>query len=173
MNIDKLIAAIPGQSAEQLAATRANAVRWLETGTEVQKAAAAQLIAAMDANRAAEGERLRDLSVAKRVAEAFRAMPMTDHERKVIQALLDNPGSTTSELNRAAGLGENMVWQMHFGVLCKSRQAHLWPPEAAEHRDGLFFSGILADIDRATNRFTLKPDVVVAFAELGLKATPK
>jgi hypothetical protein len=62
---------------------------------------------------------------------------------------------------------------MHFGNLCKDRQTYLWPAPTTERGDGLFFSGILADIDPATNRFTMKPDVAVAFAELGLKAGPK
>jgi hypothetical protein len=63
-----------------------------------------------------------------------------------------------------------MIWQMHFGNLCKAREDLLWPAKGAETRDGLFWSGILADVERGTNRFTMKPDVAAAFLELGLKA---
>lgn len=173
MNIDRILAAIPTQSDKDRAAIRENAECWLATGTVDQKEAAGRLLAALDAQEAAEQEglraRLSGLPVAGRVLEAFRAAPLTDHEHKLIQVLLDNPGSTTTELTQAAGMGNSTVWQMHFGVLCKSREAYLWPAERAEHRDGLFYSGILADIDTTTNRFTLKPDVVAAFGELGVR----
>lgn len=176
MNIDKIIAAIPGQSGQERAGSRANAVRLLVAGTEDQQAAAARLIAALDAQETAEyqvlHERLSGLPVARRVVEAFRAAPMTDNERKTIQALLDNPGATSTELSRACG-HDNMIWQMHFGNLCKERQAYLWPAVKAEGHDAPFFSGILATVDSDTNRFTMKPDVVAAFAEIGLKAWPR
>lgn len=176
MKIDKLIASIPTMSASQRADMRKNASRWMEGGTPDQKDAAAHLLDALDALEAAEGqalsERLNDLPIALRVVEAFRVAPMSDNERKTIQALLDNPGATSTELSRACG-HDSMIWQMHFGNLCKDRQTYLWPAAKAEKRDGLFFSGILADIDRDTNRFTMKPDVAAAFAELGLKVAQK
>jgi len=62
-----------------------------------------------------------------------------------------------------------MIWQMHFGNMCKDRQAYLWPAQKAEKRDGLFYSGILADVEEPSNRFTMKTDVTAAFAELGLR----
>jgi hypothetical protein len=174
MSVDRIIATLPTKSAKDRAAIRENAERWLAAGTEQQQADAGRLLAALDELEASEQaesrQRLSDMPVAERVVEAFRLAPLSEHERKLIQVLLDHPGSTTTELTRAAGLGDNMVWQMHFGTLCKSRQAYLWPAERAEHRDGLFFSGILADIDPATNRFTLKPDVVAALAELGFRS---
>ena len=174
MNIDKPLAAIPQQSVEERARTRVNAHDWLESGTEAQKEAAARLIAALDAQNATEAdalyERLSGLPVARRVVEAFSARPMTDNERKIIQALLINPGSTTTELSRACGYGDNKIWQMHFGNLCKDRQAYLWPAEKFEKRDALFFSGILADVEVPSMRFTLKAEVAAAFTELGLSA---
>lgn len=172
LNIDKLLASLPSKTLEQRRQMRANAIQSLENGTEAQKAAANHLIAALDAQEAsaveALYERLKDLPVARRVVEAFRAAPLSDNEHKTVQALLDNPGSTTTELSRACG-HDSMIWQMHFGNLCKDRQAYLWPAVKAEKRDAPFFSGILADIDPATNRFTMKPEVAAAFAELGLK----
>lgn len=172
MNIDRIIASVPGQSAGDRARSRANAVKLLESGTQAQRSAARQLIAAIDEHEAysaaAHSEHLRGMPIAQRVVAAFRALPLTDNERKTVQALLDHPGSTTTELSRACG-HDSMIWQMHFGNLCKARQAYLWPAEKMETRDTLFFSGILAEAD-AANRFTMKPDVAVAFAKLGLKA---
>jgi hypothetical protein len=176
MNIDKQLAGIPTMSAPDRASLRANAMRLAGAGTQVQKTSAVQLLAALDgqeqADSAALYKRLKDQPVAKRVVEAFRIAPMSDNERKTIQALLDHPGATTTELSRACG-HDGMIWQMHFGNLCKDRQAYLWPAEKAGTREGLFFSSILADIDGQSNRFTMKPDVVAAFAELGLKVAPR
>lgn len=172
MNIEKIIASLPTKSLAERADMRAKAERWRDTGTEEQQEAAEKLLRALDAQRGGEAtalyERMKDLPVGRRVVEAFRAAPMTDNERKTIQALLDNPGSTTSELSRACG-HNSMIWQMHFGNLCKDRQGYLWPAPKAEKRDGHFFSGILAEVDSETNRFTMKPEVAAAFAELGLR----
>ena len=170
MNIDRIIDSIPAKSAAERQAMRGNARRWLDSGTAEQKVQAERLIAALDGATEAEHkalyDRLKDAPVAARVVEAFGVHPMTANERKTIQALLDHPGATTTELSRVCG-NDGMIWQMHFGNLCKERQAYLWPAEKSEKRDGLFFSGILAEVD-SESRFTMKAEVVAAFAELGL-----
>jgi hypothetical protein len=172
MNIDKLLGAIPSQTKEEQARSRANAVRLLETGSEAQRGAAEKLLAALDAHVSAQSkalyDRLNGAPIAKRVVEAFQVHPLSDNERKTVQALLDHPGSSSTELSRACG-HDNMIWQMHFGNLCKDRQAYLWPAEQEEGRDAPLFSGILAEIT-PDNRFTMKPDVAAAFADLGLVA---
>ena len=172
MNIDKQIAAIPEASSAARAGMRENANRWLATGAPDQKEAAGRLLEALDAQdereAAARSHRVGSLPVGRRVIEAFTRKPMTENERTVIQVLLDRPGATSTELSRAYG-HDNMIWQMHFGNLCKAREADLRPAEKADRRDGNFYSGILADIDAATNRFTMKPEVTEAFAALGLK----
>lgn len=174
MNIERHLAAIPTQTAQERDGIRANANRLLSSGTGAQKDAAKSLLAALDAFESEQSkaleERLMSMPVARRVVEAFTRRPFTDNERRVIQTLLDHPGSTTTELTRYAGLGESMIWQMHFGNLCKAREDLLWPAKGAETRDGPFWCGILADAERGTNRFTMKPDVAAAFVELGLKA---
>ncbi|MBI1686447.1 hypothetical protein [Caulobacter hibisci] len=171
MSIEKIILGLPEKSAADRKAMRDNAIRLADTGSEAQRAQAQQLLAALDGREEDERKtlfaRLKDAPVGQRVLEAFKAVPMTENERKTIQALLDNPGSTSTELSRACG-HDSMIWQMHFGNLCKDRQDRLWPAEIAEHRDAPFFSGILADIDEK-NRFTMKPEVAEAFAVLGLR----
>ncbi|MGR9144834.1 hypothetical protein ACU8MP_21095 [Rhizobium leguminosarum] len=174
MSIDKLIASIPSQSRADRVLIRTRAVKLLESGTEEQKAAANRLVAAIDDNEdkatAVHSERIRSLTMAQRVVDAFTAAPLTENQRKIVQALLDNPGATSTELSSAYGHPGSMIWQMHFGNLCKDRQSDLWPAERSETRDALFYCGILADIERETSRFTMKPDAAVGFAELGLKA---
>jgi hypothetical protein len=180
MNVDKLIGAIPGMSAAERADMRTKALRMKETGTPAQQEAAERVLTALNEQAAvlatqgaaeaeARRERLSGMPLAQRVIEAFKFAPMTVNESKVIQALLDNPGASSTVLSRAYG-HDNMIWQMHFGNLCKDREAYLDTAPKAVKRDGSFYSGILATFDAATSGFTMKPDVSAAFAELGLKA---
>jgi hypothetical protein len=105
------------------------------------------------------------------VADAFRKHPPTANEEKIIRALLENPHSTSSELSKAYGF-DSQIWQMHFGNMAKAREADLWPAERVEKRDANFYCGILADFDPNGSRFTMKPEVVLGFAALGIAAKP-
>lgn len=149
---------------------RANAERLLAAGDPAKADAARELLSALDAIEVADAEAFERTPLGARVVHAFSRQPWSDHERKLIQVLLDHPASTTTELNRLAGLGDNMVWQMHFGNMCAARSAHLGSPPPAITRDAYFWSGLLVDAEPKTNRFTMKPDAAVGFAQLGLKA---
>ena len=170
MNIDKIIAAIPAKSAPERADMRANASRW-QSGTPDQRAAADELLAALDRQETAERDalvsRLTNLDVGRRVVEAFTTMPPTETERKVIQVLLDNPGSLSSELSQA--IGWEGAWHAHFGTLCHKREVYLWPaPEKFDRTQKDFYTSILADF--VDMRITMKPDVAAALATIGIKA---
>jgi hypothetical protein len=169
MNIDKLIAAIPAKSPAERAGMRANVSRW-QSGTPDQRAAADELLAALDRQETAERDalvsRLSNLDVGKRVVEAFTKMPPTETERKVLQALLDNPGSLSSELSQA--LGWEGAWHAHFGSLCHKRQVYLWPAPDKFSSGRDFYTSILADF--VDMHITLKPDVAAALATIGIRA---
>ena len=180
MSVEKIIAAIPSKSAEDRRQMRENAENLLRTGTPRQQFEARAVIAALDAEeaaiadreqveQAATAERLRGMSRAKRVAEAFSILTPNDTELKVIQALLDNPGSTSLQLTTACGW-RAQSWHLHFGMMCERRQAYLWPAKRSAKRDASFLSGILADFDQATATFSMKPDVVEAFEALGIRS---
>jgi hypothetical protein len=172
MNIDKLISAIPSSTQVKRAQMRANANTWLTTGTTSQRDLAHQLINALDAREALEGQGLKaeltSLNLAERVVKAFVAQPMTANERALIKVLLDNPDSTSSKLTRLMGW-KAQSWHLHFGTMCANRAPYLWPAPDAEHRDGKFYSGILADLQEPANTFTMKTEVAVAFAQLGVR----
>jgi hypothetical protein len=174
MNLDIIVAAIPGRSEAQRGQMRANAAKWLDTGTDTQKAAAQTLLDALETQEAAEQmafkDRLKAMEPAERVVEAFHVKPPTKNELKVIQALLDNPGSKSTELSETCEWRGNK-WHLDFGALCGKRGVYLWPSEPVEKQNKSLLSGILADLDLEENRFTMKPDVVEAFAELGIKPT--
>jgi hypothetical protein len=175
MKVDRIIQTLPSLSADQRDGVRQNAERWAATGTPEQCAAAAQVLDALAALEEAEHQamvdRLSGMDVAQRVVEAFRAVPMTPTEEKLIQALLDHPAATSGQLSAALGWG-GMSWHLHFGTLCFHRAVYLWPAPRAEKRNADFYSGILADFDDDGSRFTMKPAVVEAFAAMGIRARP-
>jgi hypothetical protein len=173
MNIDKQIAATPSLSGDERARMRSNAERWLESGTDVQRDAATRLLVALDAFEAeADQERvakIKAMSTSQRIVTAFERRLLTETERKVVQALLDNPDSSSTVLSTACGW-KGQIWHEKFGTMCAKRGADLWPAPYAETRDAPFYSGILADFDDSSRGFTLKVDAVEAFAFFGLKA---
>lgn len=172
MNIDKIVNSIPGMSRQERERVQVNAEKMLETGNDVQKQAAEKVIATLAESEEAEHQalvdRLSGMEVSARVVEAFRVDPMTETEAKIIQALLDNPGSTSTDLSQALGWGAQS-WHMHFGTMCANRAVYLWPAPKSEVRAADFYSGILADLS-SDNRWTMKPEVEVALSELGLRA---
>ena len=176
MNLDRIIATIPGKSKAQRGIMRENAGKWLDTGSDMQKASAQSLLDALETQEKYEREafenRLKAMGLAERVVEVFRVKPPTKNEIKVIQALLDHPGSKSIELSGACGWAGNK-WHLDFGALCRKRETYLWPAEPIEKQNRSFLSGILADLDPAENRFTMKPDVAKAFAELGIEPTDR
>lgn len=172
MNIDKIIASIPRMSREERERVQANAEMMLETGSAEQMQAAEKVLATItdteEAQHQALVDRLNGMEVSARVVEAFRVDPITETEAKIIQVLLDNPGSTSTELSQALGWGAQS-WHMHFGTMCANRAVYLWPAPKSEVRSADFYSGILADLS-PDNRWTMKPEVEVALSELGLRA---
>jgi hypothetical protein len=172
INIDRILASISSATTEGRLKMRLNAGLWLVSGIEAQRQAAEQLLHALDKRE--EGEQnalideLRGLDTGQRVIRAFTAHPMSETEAMLIQALLDNPGSTSTALSQLVGW-KGLSWHLHFGVMCGNRASYLWPAPDAEHRDGKFYSGILADLKVPENLFTMKPDVTIAFEQLGLR----
>ena len=172
MNIEKILAAIPSMTSEKRGQLRENANEALVAGEGPKQEAARRLLDALDAQQTAEHDalvgELKELDTAARVIRAFNAEPMTETEAKLIQVLLDHPGSTSSALTAALGW-KAQSWHLHFGTMCFNRSTYLWPAPLSERRDGAFYSGILADFDDAASTFTMKPDVAAAFAKLGLR----
>lgn len=171
MNIDKIVASIPNMSQQERERVRANAEKLVETGSVEQKQAAELVLATLAETSEAEHQALIDrldgMEVSARVVEAFRVNPMTETEAKIIQVLLDNPGSTSTELSQALGWGAQS-WHMHFGTMCFNRAVYLWPAPKSEVRPADFYSGILADLS-SENRWTMKAEVEAALSELGLR----
>lgn len=172
MSIEKTIAALPAKSEEERQKIRANAQRLLVSGTDQQKADAQAVIDALEELSAAEHKALYDqlsgMTIAQRVVEAFKKAPPQDAEQRVIKVLLDNPGSTSTELSEALGWG-GQTWHLHFGFMCAEREVFLWPAPRSEVRpDKKTMTMILADYDEARSTWKMKPEVAEAFKAMGL-----
>lgn len=174
MSIEKIIASLPGKSPADRDKMRANISRLLEVGNEKERKDAQALREAMNALADTEAqalyERLDRLDDAQRVTEAFVFLPPTDTEVKIIEALLRNPASTSTELSRACGW-KAQTWHMHFGKMCKDREVYLWPAPPSTSRDGeKIMTAILTNLDEDENRWTMKPNVVAAFRAMNIGA---
>jgi len=179
MNVTGVIAQIPKMNAKDRAAVRQRAEQWADASDEAKRVAGREVLEALTRQAVEEHsalyERLNGLDATQKVIEAFTAVPMTDTDRTVIQALLDHPGSDSSTLSVACGWKPGTGWHMHFGKMCAKRGSYLWPAPYAAERDADFYCGILCDWDWSTGplTYTLKPEVAAAFATMGLRATSR
>lgn len=172
MSIAKIIATLPNRTATERAAMRRNAIDKLEAGDAKYTADAQLLLAALNeleageaADRIAEAQALPE---AERIPYAFKVLPPSALEERLIQVLLDNPGSSNRDLSRGLGWKDN-GWDMWFGMLCRDRMHYLWPAPPAITRDAPFLCGILADFQMPENLFTMKPFVTEAFDKMGMR----
>ncbi|TIO19910.1 MAG: hypothetical protein E5X86_00770 [Mesorhizobium sp.] len=170
MSIEAILAAIPAMEAKKRATIRANAEAKLShpsSGGDARR-----VVDALDAQIELEAnvlsQHVSGLPVARRVIEAFTHQPMSETEHRITQVLLDNPGLSSEGLSQKLGWGAQS-WHMHFGEMCKKREARLWPADNAVIRNAAFFSGILAEWTEESG-WKMKTDVAEAFSALGLKA---
>jgi hypothetical protein len=151
---------------------RENANRLSQTGTEAQKVQAAAVLE--DLRRVEEGEEVArreavaGLGIPERVANAFKELPPTETETRLLQVILDNPDSSSEALSAAMNW-KGQTWHMHFGEMCKKREHLLWAADHAVVRDASFFSGILALFSDSSRGFTIKSEVAEGLATIGIK----
>jgi hypothetical protein len=165
MNVERLIASLPGKTDAERRTIRARAMDWADNGSDAEKAAARQVLEALSKL----GEREARADPATKVKRAFEALPVSDSERALIQVLLDNPGATSTRLTEAMGWNDK-AWQLHFGKIGWDRQEYLWPATWVEKRSAPFKAGILADYDDSDHGFTMKADVVAGLERVGIAA---
>lgn len=170
MSIEAILATIPSMDPKRRATLRANAEAKLshpDAGGDARRVIDA-LDAQIEREAHALSEHVAGLPVAQRVIAAFTHHPMSETENKITQVLLDNPGLSSEGLSQKLGWGAQS-WHMHFGEMCKKREARLWPADNAVLRNAAFFSGILAEWSEVSG-WKMKPEVADAFSALGLRA---
>lgn len=174
MDVTKIIETIPGKSEANRQQMRRNAERLLENGKKQQKQDAQAVIEALDAAEPTPAtlayDALSPEERQERVKRAFTGRPATETEAKVIQVLLDNPGTPSAQLSTACGW-RGMTWHEKFGTMCKARQAYLWPAAWVPERKDYYYPGLFADVDDAERIFRVKPDVAIALDAVGFRPT--
>ena len=175
MSVEKLIANVPVRSDAERKVMREHALTWLQSGNAVQVADANQLLTALEAfetSKAAELlARVASAPLAQRVVVAFKTVKPSATEERLIQVLLDNPGSTCAELSSKIGWAPN-TWDMGFGALCAQR-ALILHALADTPKEGPSSNLPLLTLqcrggDEAI-RYTMKPEAIEAFKQLGFR----
>ncbi|MCV2877654.1 hypothetical protein OE699_02215 [Sedimentimonas flavescens] len=171
MGIELILASLALKGPAERRRMKENAERLEQRGDDQQKMDARALLDAIDALEATElsetQERLMRQPIGERVAHAFRAIPLSESEQRVLDALIRKPGSTSRELSQELGWA-GQAWHLHFGELCKKRQHLLWPAEPSAVRDADFYCGILTSYDPSTSGWTMRSDVLDALAAVAL-----
>lgn len=168
MDIKKIVASIPTMNAKQRVNLRKNADAQLSSAKESMSEAAASVLAALDDFDTA----LPKSPLAQRIVNAFSALPASKSDAMIIQALIDNPGSTTEALSAVCGW-EGDAWHLHFGKMCEKRSSDLGPALKSKSRKAEpFASGRLAAFDFDAMTFTMLADAEAVFLAIGV-ATPK
>lgn len=107
----------------------------------------------------ADASSLATLPRRERAEKAFADIPLTPNERRAIQALLDAPDSTATELSTACGW-QNAAWRTQMILLCQRRRRYFWPNGMASDITNGAIIGALTEYDSATLGFSPQPDIL-------------
>ena len=124
-----------------------------------------------DAVRVIKLADLDQASPIERIGIAFELDQPSRTEDKLIQTLLDHPGSTCAELSHLHGW-EETAWDMQYGIMCAKRQEYLWPLEPDVREELKPSIDMLTFKKRGEDgvlRYTPKPEAVEAFRKLGFR----
>lgn len=173
---DRILDRIAGLSGAELDQLELNATKALkraqDSGNAARLAEAEAVVEAIRTERGRRttidiGEALSGDALVQAVTRAFTAIPLRDHERQLLDVVIQHPGSTSMQLG-AAMKWNDKAWQMHFGLMVKERAYLLGPvPPSSDRVDEAgqpepFYCGVLCTYDRETSGFTLKPEVLTA-----------
>ncbi|MDO9710641.1 hypothetical protein [Paracraurococcus lichenis] len=187
----RVVDQIPKMEPAALAALRANAMRWIEQGTDRQKREAETILLAIEVEercrvrakseaelgrKAAIAERTRNRGLHDRVVEACRARPLAAWEVEVLRAIAADPGRDSDSLAEAINKGGGGYINLAVGSLCSEREPWLGTaPPAEDGSAPKVYSALLIDFTRhedASGRvwhgWTLKPAAETALRQLGI-----
>jgi hypothetical protein len=182
---------LPSLDAKALTAIEQNAQRWLNTGTDKQRAEAESVLLAISNERrrrrddadqdrrrlAAEvAEKVRDKALFDRVLFAFSDMPPEEWEVEVLKEISFKPGRDFDTLAHGIGKRGGGYINLAVGTLCSTREAYLGPaPPVQKAKGQRVYSALLIDFTRHVEAngsewhgWTLKPDAEAALRQLGI-----
>lgn len=173
MDVEKIIAAIPGRSEDARHRMRANCERTIIDGPEKMRTAAQQVIEALDQqasdDESALAEQIDAMEPADRVEAAFAALPPTKTEIKVLSALRDHPRSTGQALSIACGW-KGTTWRKRLDQLLAKRAAFLAAPDSGPSDTDALSSFAVFDVSE--DRYAIAPAAAEAIAKLKMLPAP-
>ncbi len=119
-----------------------------------------------DAKQQGLPKRLPMMPLGTRLALAFEALPPSQTEKLLIEALMQQPGADSKTLSAACGW-RSPIWHTHFGLMCQKRAAWLWPADLPNESGSQFLLGVLANYHAMRGSFWFKPEVETAFRKMG------
>ena len=164
----KILEKLPSVTAEERMQLRQNCLRAKQRSRDtliVQEAK--RVLAELDALERRELSFLVKLPAERRIEYAFRRLPASEHERRVIRLLHEHQGNS-SRLTAAWTEIEAIRWKHHVAVMCQSRR-HLLavasePEPVCQEAD---WADRLIDIDDDGHSIRLKSEATAAFTRLG------
>jgi hypothetical protein len=184
----KILDQIPSFDETKLTGIEQNAKRWMESGTDKQKADAESVLLAIgiERRRRKEGsaerrqqldieiaEKVRNKALFDRVVFAFTEVPPADWEVEVLKAISKNPGRDFDALAHAIGKRGGGYINLAVGTLCSEREAYLGVAPMLERKKT--YSALLIDFTphlepdgSRWHGWTLKPDAGAALRQLGI-----
>lgn len=176
MDVDKIIAAIPGRTDDERGRMRANAERCIADGPEKMRDAAQQVIEALDQqavdDATAFDTRIASMGPMDRLVAALAAFPPTKMETKLLSALLNTPQSTAQELSVLCGW-QGRIWYKRLEAMCTKRAAYLASAEPGAATPDNTGVELFVEMDSADDRFTMTAEAVAALAQHKIKAKIK
>lgn len=133
------------------------------------------MLAALDALQQREARVLARLPLARRIEYAFRRLPASESERRILRLLIEQePTEQGGALHRAEAPTLSSSWHRLVGDICRIRR-HLLsmsePPQDAQPANGpgAWAAALLSidDGDGDDAGIRLRPEAITAFSSLG------
>ena len=164
----KILENLPSMTAEERMQLRQNCLRAKQRSRDtlvVQEAK--RVLAELDALERRELSFLVKLPAERRIEYAFRRLPASEHERRLIRQLHEHQGNP-GRLTAAWTAIETIRWKHYVADMCRSRR-HLLavasePEPVLEEAD---WADRLVDTNDEGHSIRLKPEATLAFTRLG------
>lgn len=173
---ERVIARMPSLTAEERLQLRHNCERAAARSPDRLVVLEAQrVLAALDALEQREARVLARLPLARRIEYAFRRLPASDDERRILRLLIEQEMKELGAGRRAEAAALNAsIWYRLVEDICRMRR-HLLsvdePPQDAQPASGpdAWATALLSADDggSAGDSLRLRPEAVAAFSSLG------
>lgn len=184
---ERIIARLPSLTAEERLQLRHNCERAVERSPDrLVVLEAKRVLAALDTLQQREARVLARLPLARRIEYAFRRLPASDDERRILRLLIEQETKEQGAAPRRAE-AESFnagIWHRRIGDICRMRRHLLGvdgPPQAALAEQpasgpAAWATALLSADDGGNDddagSIRLRPEALAAFSSLGYIGEP-